>query len=372
MRRRPTLRGRLITSYMAVVAAVVAAAFITVRWLTPTLAQRRFQFQGPGGGGRGPGGPGDSSSEVATQVQRAYDEALTIALIVAAVIGILLALGLAYWVSRQILGRLRDIQNATHRMAAGDYDEHLPEPAEAELADLTKSINSLGAELAATEEARARLVSDLAHELRNPLATIEGYMEGLIDGVMPADAATYSTVADEAHRMKRLTEDLSLLSRAQEGALQLDLEELDIGDVARTVVDRFGPHFQASQVELALHLHDSLPVQGDAGRLNQIITNVIGNALTHTPEGGSVTVEGRRDEMKCRLDITDTGGGISSENLERVFDRFARLDADSGGTGIGLHVSRMLARAHHGELTAHSEGLGFGSTFSLVIPALDR
>lgn len=366
---RSTLRGRLVASYMVVVAAILAAGFLTVRWLTPTLAQRRVQAGGPGGAGRGPGGPVGEDNAVPAQIQDAYNEALTVALIVAGVIGVLLALALAYWLSRRILGRVRDIQRATNRMAAGDYNEHVPEPAEAELAELTESINTLGAELAATDEARARLMSDLAHELRNPLATIEGYMEGLIDGVLPADDATYTIVADEAHRLKRLTDDLSLLARAQEGALHLDIVEIDLGEVARQVAQRLAPQYQAKGVALDIEIGDSLPVEGDGDRLHQVITNVVGNALVHTPADGSVTVQGRRLGAECQIAVIDTGTGIAGAQLERVFDRFARLDNASGGTGIGLHISRALARAHGGELTAHSDGVGKGATFRLVMPS---
>lgn len=364
MRSRPTLRGRLVASYTAVVMAVVVAGFVTIRLLTPALFHQRIQARAGTGG---PGGPG-SAGTLPAGVEDAYEEALTIALVVAAVIGLVVAVALATWLIRRLLGRFGDVQEASRRLAAGDYRHPIPEPEEEELADLVRSVNALGAGLAATDRTRAQLVSDLAHELRNPLATIEGYMEGLIDGVLPASADTYSTVAAEAHRLQRLTEDLSLLSKAQEGALALDLHPVDLAEVADRVTDRLRSQFEAAGVELSARLDDPLPVVVDPDRIGQALTNVIGNALGHTPAGGNVTVSGSRSQGRCRLTVTDTGAGIEPDQLEVIFSRFTRLDPQASGTGIGLNIARTIARLHEGDLTAHSRGPGAGATFTLVLP----
>ena len=194
-------------------------------------------------------------------------------------------------------------------------------------------------------------------------------MEGLIDGVLPAEAATYETVAADAHRLKRLTEDMSLLSRVPAGAFRLDVADVDLGEIAIGVVQRLRPQFQAKGVAIAVDIREPLPVRGDRDRLHQIITNVLGNAIVHTPESGSVTVHGRRIGSRCHIEITDTGPGIPADQLATVFERFTRLDSSSDGTGIGLHIARALARAHSGEITAMSEGAQRGSTFLLEIPA---
>ena len=177
-------------------------------------------------------------------------------------------------------------------MADGDYSVIVPEPTEEELKTLVGSINALGTSLRTTEEKRAQLVSDLAHELRNPLTAIEGYMEALIDGVLPANEDTYGVVAKEAGRLKRLTNDLSLLAKVQESALDLTITRLDLSDVVSDVTERLRPQYESKGVELVVDVGMPLEVDGDRDRLAQALTNVLGNALTHTPAGGAVTITG--------------------------------------------------------------------------------
>jgi signal transduction histidine kinase len=370
MSRKRTLRGRMLGSYMAVVAMVVVSTAVANWLLTPTLFARRMQA-GAGGVARGAGpAPGAAVPVVSGQIQDAYGQALTTSLVVSAVLGLAIALVLAYWVSRRTLVHLSEMQRATGRLAAGDYQSSLKVPMEAELASLATSINSLGKELAATEENRARLVSDLAHELRNPLATIEGYMEGLIDEVIPATPATYSTVAEEAHRLQRLTQDLSLLSRVQEGRLELHWKRMDLGDLIGATMTRLRPQFEGKGVTLIDRVDGVLEIFGDADRLDQALTNVIGNALTHTPAGGRVTVEGALADGLVRVVVTDTGSGIPSDQLETIFQRFTRLDPEAPGTGIGLNIARSIVRLHGGDLSAHSPGPGRGSSLVFVLPSL--
>jgi signal transduction histidine kinase len=304
-------------------------------------------FGGAGGGAAGAAGDAaDVVVDVPTGITNSYDDSLTLALTISAIVGIVLAIILATWITRRILRGLSTMQVATGRLAAGDYEQHIPEPAEAELADLARSI----------------------HELRNPLATIEGYMEGLIDGVLPATTDTYSTIAAEAHRLQRLTADLSLLSQAQEGALNLQLREIDVGTVAQAVADRLRPQFQSKGVRLTIDVAEPLPIAGDGDRLTQALINIVGNALTHTPAGGAVAITGAFASGQAHLAVVDSGAGIPPEQLEAIFDRFTRLDANASGTGIGLNIARTIARHHGGSLTAHSEGPGTGTTMTLVLP----
>jgi histidine kinase len=305
---------------------------------------------------------------VPTEIQEEYDRALTGALIVATAIGLVIALALGFLFTRRLLKTLNEVTDGARLLAEGRYDTRVQEPREAELADLAQSVNTLADSLDRTEQTRARLVSDLAHEIRNPLSTIEGYMEGLIDGVLPPSRETYEAVANEAHRLKRLTRDLSTLSKAQEGAIEYTIEDIDLADVARNVVDALRPQYDLNQVSLDMTLDESLPVKGDHDRIAQALTNLVGNALAHTPPDGSVSVTGTAGAGWCMLTIADTGSGIPEEQLETIFERFTRLDRGQPGTGIGLNIARTLVRAHGGDVRASSPGPARGSTFELLLP----
>lgn len=475
---RPSLRRRLILSYLAVVVAVTLAGFVTVQVLVPQFFEQGVQQRlGPGpqfgqdqpddeidppGRGTGPGpgnqttstapdtatepGPGTTSSpgptgstigpgqpstdpgqgngqpggnqdpgggnqpdepgngpggntstgpsndawgglapgvaaggeSIATQVverspvpieiQEEYDRALTGALVAATVIGLLIALGLGVLFSRRLLTAFNSIKDGASRLADGQYDTRVAAPKEAELADLAESVNTLAESLQSTEQTRARLVSDLAHEIRNPLSTIEGYMEGLIDGVLPPDRETYEAVAGEAHRLKKLTRDLSVLSKAQEGALDYAMQDADLAEIATGVVDTLRPQYEINEVQLDAVIDGPLPVHVDKDRIAQTLTNLLGNALAHSPPGSAVKLAGIASAGRCHITITDSGEGIPHTQLDLIFDRFTRLDSSQPGTGIGLNIARTLARAHGGDITAASPGPGLGSTFELSLP----
>lgn len=370
MSRGPTLRGRFFASLMTLVVVVVGVAALTSHLLMPALFEQRIRA-GVGraaGRGQGPGGPREVVSVVPAQVEEALDQALTVTLIVSVAVGLVIAFLLAMWLARRTLRHLDAMESATRRLAGGEYRHRIAVPEERELAGLANSINSLGSALDSTDRTRARLISDLAHELRNPLATIEGYMEGLIDGVLAPSQETYATIAGEAHRLRRLTADLSLLSRAQEGELDLAIERADLRAIAVAVADRLQPQFDAKGVDLERRFPDSLPVDVDPDRINQALTNLVGNALTHTPAGGRVSLRGERDGRVVKLVVSDNGEGIDPGRLDEIFERFTRLDAGGTGTGIGLNIARTIARLHGGDITAHSRGPGTGATFALSVP----
>ncbi|MBT8165246.1 MAG: HAMP domain-containing protein [Acidimicrobiia bacterium] len=304
------------------------------------------------------------------EVNEAFRSALETALLVAFAIGILVAALLALIVSRRIMLPIELVRDTTIRLARGQYDERVPVPAEQELAALARDVNTLAATLENTEQRRARLISDVTHELRTPLTTIEGYMEGLIDGVLEPGEQVFSVVADEAARLKRVVADLGLLSRIDEGVLTLERGPVDPYLIATTVAERLQPQFSDQQVELVTDGEDGLLIGGDEDRLAQIFTNLIGNALTHTPPGGRVSVIGKRVDGWVSIEVTDTGSGVAPEALERIFDRFYRAPGtDRRGSGIGLTIARSLARAHGGEVEASSGGPGRGATLTVRLPS---
>jgi len=353
-----TLRGRLLISYLAVVAVGAVALVVVAGLAAPTFFHGHVVDMSHGAG---------MMNGVTADVEAAFDSSLRRALLVAVVVSVGAALVVAPLVARRILRPLDRIRTATRRLADGDYTDRVELPAEEELAALAADVNALASSLDATERRRLQLIADVSHELRTPLTAIEGFMEGLIDGVIPAEAETFASVAEEASRLKRLAADLSTLSRVDEpSALRHD--PLDLGDVVRKAADRLRPQFDDQEVALAVEL-PPLPVIGDPDRLTQVIVNLLGNALAHTPSGGRVTVGGRLRDGKAVVTVADTGTGIGEHDLERIFERFYRADSNrSGGTGIGLTIAREIARAHRGDVTAHSDGPGRGAVFTVSLP----
>ena len=274
--------------------------------------------------------------------------------------------------ARRIIGPLKDMSGAAKTLAAGNYTVRVPKPNETELADLAGDINALAEELEQTEHQRLQLIGDVAHELRTPLQTIEGSMEALMDGVIEPSDEVFASIADEAARLKRLAFDLSNLSKSEEGSYRLDRRLLDLRQEVSDVTEMLDHQFDAKEVGLSLRAGVRVDVSADPDRLAQILTNVIGNALAYTDEGGSVIVnvsEVPDNGGKAVVTVDDTGRGMRPEDLDHIFERFYRVDdRSSTGTGVGLTIARTLARAHGGDITASSPGPGKGSRFTIELP----
>jgi len=363
------LSVRLVLSHLLVAVLGALATFVIVRQLAPALFDetlRRAQSGGP----RGPGQGFGQNAGLREQFAAAVDQALLIGALfgaaVAAVFGIIAA-------SRLIrpLGRLR---TATRRIAEGNYDTAVTVPREAELADLANDVNSLGRTLSETESRRLRLLGEVAHEMRTPLTVIDGYVEGMIDGVLPNDTASLGHVGDESRRLRRLADDLSALSRAEEGRLQLVLTRLDIRQAVSSAAERLRPQVQDAGLSLEVATGTvPLLVDADADRIGQVVTNLVGNAIRATPEGGSISVSCTPEGRWVAVAVSDTGEGLAEADLARVFERFYRVrgranQATDPGTGIGLTISRGIMRAHGGALVAASPGPGKGATFTARLP----
>ncbi|MFV1970794.1 MAG: sensor histidine kinase [Acidimicrobiia bacterium] len=292
------------------------------------------------------------------------------ALFIGAIVSTIVALIVGIVASNRLLRPIEGIRSATRRLASGAYAERIELPPEAELAALAEDVNTLAQTLEETELRRLRLISDVAHELRTPLATIKGYMEGLVDGVFPATDEVFIATGREAARLERLATDLSELSRVEEGAQGLRFEPLDLTAVAAEVAEHLRPQFEDKGVTLRVADQPTLRVLADRDRMAQVFTNIIGNALSYTPQGGSVEITGRATDDRVALSVTDTGRGLDDHQLERVFDRFYRADRSApGGAGIGLTIARSLVRAHRGDIDVSSAGPGRGATFTVTLPA---
>jgi len=229
--------------------------------------------------------------------------------------------------------------------------------------------------LADTDAARSRLLSDLSHELRTPLATLSAYIDGIEDGVVPADTRAWDTMRAQVGRLRRLTTDVREAANVQEQALDLHLAPINPVTLAKSAVSAATPRYAARGVALTYRgTADARTVQGDPERLAQILANLLDNALRYTPPAGHVTVTVEARPRQVLFRVTDDGTGIPPDQLEAIFERFhradpARPDTDGSGSGLGLTIARAIAHAHAGTLTADSTG--HGATFTLTLPAAE-
>lgn len=306
--------------------------------------------------------------QVAT-VRTAVVQALTVAAVAATIAGLTTSILLV----QVILRSLRSIARSSRRIAAGRYDERVTVPASDELRAVAESFNQMAEALEQIEQRRITMIGNVAHELRTPLAGIEGYLEGLIDGVLPSTADTFLDMKQEVRRLRRLVDDLQTLSRVEAGQIALHFTTFDVNDVIRRVVAQIQPQVLDSclQVQFAPDQQPIL-VHADADRVAQILLNLLGNAVRYTPEGGCITIRSELNNDNVQVIVEDTGIGIAAEHLPFIFERFYRADPSrartSGGSGIGLTIARHLAWAMGGDISAASAGIGKGSTFTLTLP----
>jgi len=310
---------------------------------------------------------------LAADLRDSFLAAVNEILTVAAATASLAALITSSFVAQRIIGPIRQLMLASQRIAAGEFHERVQVSSEDELGALAQTFNRMATTLEQTEQRRLELIGDVAHELRTPLSSIKSIMEGLVDGVLPAEPATYVDVQREVARLQRLIYDLQELSRAEAGQIPLDLRSTSPTKLIHIAADRLHPQFKDKNVGLHFDLPADIPtVWADADRIIQVLLNLLGNALQYTPSGGKVTVKSWCEGREVVVAVQDSGIGISPEHLPYIFDRFYRVDKSrsraSGGSGIGLTIAKHIVEAHGGRIRAESRGSNQGSTFTFTLP----
>jgi signal transduction histidine kinase len=260
------------------------------------------------------------------------------------------------------------VMGAADRVAAGNYDVRIAEHGPPPIRALARAFNAMTERLGNHDRLRRDLMADVAHELRTPLTVMQGKLEGLLDGVYPRDDAQLQQLLEETHVLSRLIEDLRTLALSEGGALKLQKESIDLGGLARDVAASFSGDAAARHVTLEVDAPDDLPpIEIDPVRIREVITNLLSNALRHTPPGGSALVRvASRPSGALSVDVRDTGSGMTPEAIARAFDRFYK-GSGSRGTGLGLTIARSLVAAHGGEIHASSEP-GRGTTIAFTLP----
>jgi two-component system sensor histidine kinase BaeS len=311
--------------------------------------------------------------DVGRHLDMAFHTATLISLAIAVGASVATALLLSTVVSARVVRPVRNLADAAQRVAHAARTARVPARGTDELAQLAEAFNEMAASLDHAEEIRRQLLADIAHELRNPLATVESYVEALADGVLTADEENWRAIRSETARLSRLVDDLQRVSRAE--AHQLDLHQAPTApaELVRAAITAARPAYAAKDVALDTDIQPGLPtVNVDSERIAEVLANLLSNALRHTPPRGTVNVTARRHNDLIEIAVVDTGEGIAPEHLDRIFERFYRADSAraraSGGTGIGLAITRAIVEAHGGTVTATSKGPRHGTTLTIQIP----
>ncbi|MGZ6317039.1 MAG: sensor histidine kinase, partial [Anaerolineales bacterium] len=233
---------------------------------------------------------------------------------------------------------------------------------------LASAFNSMAERLQAHDRQRRSMLADVSHELRTPLTIIQGNLEGMLDGLYPADETRLRSILEETQILSRLTDDLRTLALAETGSLQLRREQVDLVSLVRETIDAFRSQAASTGVEVQLSTDaDEKPLNADPERIRQVLSNLISNAVRYSPAGSTVRVNLSSDEGGVRVSVSDSGPGISAADLPHIFDRYYK-SADSRGMGLGLSIARYIVEAHGGQIEAES-GVGEGAEISFVLPA---
>jgi signal transduction histidine kinase len=373
---------KLFASYLAIVGAgmitllvvseLVARTFFELhfaRMMNGETVQGMVGMMGPMG--MGPASPMWRAFDVA--VEDTFRTAMREALFVGTGAALVAAVGVSLFVTARVVGPIRRLAIASRRVAAGHYAERVAPDSQDELGELAVSFNEMASSLEAAERRRLDLIGDVAHELRTPVTTLEAYLEELLDEQLEPSPELWAKLHGEAGRLRRLIDDLQQLSRAEARQLSMRFDTIVPDELVREVVDRLEPQFDEKGLRFTVDVAPSLPaVRADRDRAQQVLVNLLNNALRYTPAPGAVDLTVRQLHREVEFVVADTGIGIAAEHLPHVFERFYRVEKSRsralGGSGIGLTIARALVEGMGGRIWAESDGPGHGARFIFTLP----
>jgi signal transduction histidine kinase len=306
--------------------------------------------------------------ESAATAQAMFDDSITTIVVLAVIGAALAAVAVAMFLGRWIARPLHDIGAAARRLAAGDYATRVPREGPVEVIGLADSFNQMAASLEEQQRLRREFIANAAHELRTPLTNLKGYLEGLRDGVMPAERATFTSLLEETDRLARLAAGLDTLAEGDARRDPPALEHLDLVAAIRAAADLAQPAFDRAGVRLELELPARLEVRADSDDLAQVLANLLQNAARYTPADGLATIRAARQVDEMLVTVSNTGDGIPAADLPHVFERFYRVDkarTPDGGAGIGLSIVQQLVEAADGRVGVESTDDATSFWFSL-------
>lgn len=370
-RSRPRLAGRrdlgtrLLLAIVVVVIVGGATAWVVAAGIGPTIFHDHMVHVG------------GSSATATVHAEEAFRTASALSLALALLAALLTSVVVSVFLTQRITRSLTPLAGAARRVADGDYTARVPSVGMgSEFDDLADAFNTMATDLGRIEVTRAQMLGDLAHEMRTPVTTLGAYLEAISDGVEQADARTLAMLLDQVARLARLSEDIALVTTAEEGRLTMRRRTIAVeqilADATAPAVARYAARGVDLEVRVAPDASTAM-VDADPDRIAQVLTNLLDNALRHTPTGGRVAIMVNRLGKAIRVVVSDDGEGIPAEHLGHVFDRFYRVDTARdrahGGSGVGLAIAKAITEAHQGTITVHSDGSGRGAVFTVMLPA---
>ncbi|MEN8171597.1 MAG: ATP-binding protein [Chloroflexota bacterium] len=275
--------------------------------------------------------------------------------------------------TRGLTAPLNRLADAAKAIAAKDFTQRVKPRGSDEIKTVAIAFNEMASQLEQATTLRSNLLNDVAHELRTPISVIQGNLRAILDGVYELDQAEIARLYDQTRHLSRLVDDLRELAQAEAQELTLNISQVDIAPYLQDIAAVFRPIADQKEITLQVEISDpEAQVLADQARLTQVLHNLLNNAVQHTPQGGTISIQTQQGSENFLILVSDTGAGISPEHLPHVFDRFYRVDPararGTGGTGLGLAISRAIVEAHGGEITVSSGGIDQGSQFVIRLP----
>jgi signal transduction histidine kinase len=313
-----------------------------------------------------------SSAHPPVAVAQPFISSINQTFILSVAASLILTTVLSLGLSRRILTPIEALTAAARNMEKGDLDQRVTVKSQDEIGELAHAFNAMASGLSIANQLRRNLVSDVAHELRTPLANVRGYLEAMRDGVVKPDAKVINSIYEEAMLLNRLIDDLQELAQAEAGQLRLSRQPASPADLVTTVTAASAQQAAERGLALKANIAPNLPlINIDEHRIGQALRNLVANAIAHTPAGGQVSVSASVEGENVAIKVQDTGEGIAPEHLPFIFERFYRGDPSrsraTGGSGLGLAITKQWVEAHGGTITVESE-LGKGTTFTIALP----
>lgn len=350
---RASVQGRLLLSHLAVVAVTALALYSTSASVMPLFLMSA-----------------SAPAETATVTNAVCNDVVKRSLAWGLAVAALSAGLVSVIISRQLVAQLKRLQQLSSTISKGDYSQSLDENLVGELGLLAKAFNHMTAQLASLEKQRVTLLGNLSHELSTPLSSLKGYLEGIEDGFFEADGRTLASCQRQIQRLERLLRDLTLVSAVEAGHYRLDKTRVDLAKLLGACKQDLLPKARAKGIRIRLDSGPGLIISADRGRLEQVITNLLGNALRHSPAGSEVVLSARDNKGSIKISVKDNGKGIPEAAIPHIFTRFYQVDKarQTEGSGIGLTIAKHFVEAHGGNLSLTSK-LHEGSCFTVCLPA---